>query len=106
MDGSDFQKNKPQRCEIRIKNEVKTFYFGDHIRTRTVISKKKRFTSGVATGGGGYNPPQFPSNDVIHTSFSDTYFEVLDTLLLIIWFCNCHNNKNYVALFLESCSLP
>ena len=33
MDGCDFQKNKPQRCEIGIKNEVKTIYFGDHIRT-------------------------------------------------------------------------
>ena len=33
MDGSDFQKNKPQRCKFEIKNEVKTFYFGDHIRT-------------------------------------------------------------------------
>ena len=42
MDGSDFQKNKPQRCKIGIKNEVKTFYFGDHIRMWTVISKKKR----------------------------------------------------------------
>ena len=38
--------------------------------------------------------------------FSDIYFEVLDTLSLIIWFCNCHNNKNYVALFPEFCSLP
>ena len=45
MDGSDFQKNKPQLCKIGIKNEkneVKTFYFGDHIRTRTVISKKEK----------------------------------------------------------------
>ena len=42
MDGSDFQKNKPQRCKTGIKNEVKTFYFGDHIRTLTVISKKKK----------------------------------------------------------------
>ena len=25
-----------------MKNEVKTFYFGDHIRTWTVISKKKK----------------------------------------------------------------
>ena len=42
MDGSDFfQKNKPQRCKIEIKNEVKTFHFGNHIRTWTVISKKK-----------------------------------------------------------------
>ena len=40
MDGSDFQKNRPQRCKIGIKNEVKTFYFGDHIRTWTVISKR------------------------------------------------------------------
>ena len=40
-DGSDFHKNKPQRCKIEMKNEVKTFYFGDHIRTWTVISKKK-----------------------------------------------------------------
>ena len=45
MDTSDFQKNKPQRRKIGIKNEkneVKTFYFGDHIRTRTVISEKKK----------------------------------------------------------------
>ena len=41
MDGSDFQKNMPQRCKIGIKNEVKIFYFGDHIRTWTVISKKR-----------------------------------------------------------------
>ena len=44
MDDSDFQQNKPQRCKIGIKNEVKTFHFGDHIRTWTVISKKKIFT--------------------------------------------------------------
>ncbi len=48
MDGSDFQKkNKPQRYKIGIKNEkneVRTFHFGDHIRTWTVISKKKVFT--------------------------------------------------------------
>ena len=45
MDGSNFQKTKPQRCEIGIKNEkneVEIFYFGDHIRTWTVISKKKK----------------------------------------------------------------
>ena len=41
MDGSDFQKNKPQQCNIGIKNEVKFFYFRDHIHTWTVISKKK-----------------------------------------------------------------
>ena len=41
MDGSDFQQNKRQRCKIGIKNEVKTFDFGDHIRTWSVISKKK-----------------------------------------------------------------
>ena len=41
MDSSDFQKNKSQWCKIGIKNEVKTFYFGDHIRTWTVISKKR-----------------------------------------------------------------
>ena len=41
LNGSDFQQNKPQRCKIGIKNEVKTFHFGDHIRTWTVISKKK-----------------------------------------------------------------
>ena len=43
-DGSDFQKNKPQRYKIGIKNEkneVKIFYYGNHIRTRTVIFKKK-----------------------------------------------------------------
>ena len=39
---SDFQKNKPQRCKIEMKNEVKTFYFGDHIRTWTVVFKKKK----------------------------------------------------------------
>ena len=44
MGGSDFQQNKPQRCKIGIRNEVKTFYFGDHIRTWIVISKKKVFT--------------------------------------------------------------
>ena len=41
MDGSDFHKNKLQRCKIGIKNEVKTFYFVEHIRTWTVISKKR-----------------------------------------------------------------
>ena len=41
MDGSDFQKNKPQGCKIGIKSEVKAFYFGDHIRTWTVISTKR-----------------------------------------------------------------
>ena len=40
MDGSDFQNNKPQRCKIGIENEVKTFYFENHIRAWTVISKK------------------------------------------------------------------
>ena len=44
MDGSGFQQNKPQRCKIGIKNEVKISYFGDHNRTWTVISKKKVFT--------------------------------------------------------------
>ena len=39
--GSDFPKKKPQRCIIEMKNEVKTFDFGDHIRTWTVISEKK-----------------------------------------------------------------
>ena len=42
---SAFQKNKPQWCKIGIKNEkneMKTFYFRDHIRTWTVISEKKR----------------------------------------------------------------
>ena len=38
MDGSEFQQNRPQRCKIEIKNEVKTFHSGDHIRAR--ISKK------------------------------------------------------------------
>ena len=53
--------------------------------------------SDVATGGfWGLQPPYWASYDVIHISFSDIYFEVLDTLLLIIWFCNCHDNKNYV----------
>ena len=41
MDDNDFQQNKPQRCKIGMKNEVKTFYFGDHVRTWTVISKKR-----------------------------------------------------------------
>ena len=40
--GSDFQQNKPQQCKIGIKNEVKTFYLGHHIRTWTVIFKKKK----------------------------------------------------------------
>ena len=44
MDGSDLRQNKLQRCKIGINNEVKTFYFGDHIRTWTVISTKKRFS--------------------------------------------------------------
>ena len=44
-DGSDFQKNKSQRCKLKMKNEVKNFYFGDHIRTWTVISKKKKRSS-------------------------------------------------------------
>ena len=34
-------KTKLQRFKIGIKNEVKTFYFGDHICTWTVISPKK-----------------------------------------------------------------
>ena len=41
-DGSDFQKNKPQRNRIEMKNKVKAFYFRDHIRTWTVISIKKK----------------------------------------------------------------
>ena len=41
MDGSDFQENKPQQCKTGIKNEVKTFHFGNHIRTWTVIFKKR-----------------------------------------------------------------
>ena len=44
MNGSDFQKNKPQWCKIGIKNEkneVKIFYFEDHICTWSVISKKR-----------------------------------------------------------------
>ena len=41
-DGSDFQKNMPQMFKIEMKNEIKTFYFGDHIRTWTVISKKRK----------------------------------------------------------------
>ena len=47
MDGSDFQKNKPQRRIIGIKNEkneLKT-YFQDHIRTWTVTSEKKEKSS-------------------------------------------------------------
>ena len=45
MDSSDFQQNKPQRCKIGIKNEVKTFRFGDHIRTLDRdLKKKKVFT--------------------------------------------------------------
>ena len=52
----------------------------------------------------GYNTP-LRSNDVILSSSSDIYFEVLDTLSLIICFCNCYNNKNYAALFPEFCSL-
>ena len=56
-------------------------------------------------GGWGLQTPHRASSDVILKPFSDSYFEVLDILSLIIWFCNCHNNKNYVALFPESCSL-
>ena len=44
MDDSDFHKNKPQRCKNGIKNEKneeETIYFVDHIRTWSVISKKK-----------------------------------------------------------------
>ena len=37
-----FLKSKPQRCKIEIKNEVKTLYFGDHVRTWTEISKTKK----------------------------------------------------------------
>ena len=43
--GSDFQISKPQRCKIESKNEVKTFYYGDHIHTWTVIFKKKKRSS-------------------------------------------------------------
>ena len=39
----------------------------------------------VATGGLGVTTPPGASNDVILTSFSHVYFEVLDTLSLIIW---------------------
>ena len=39
-----FSENKPQRCKTGIKNEVKTFYFGDHIRTWNVISKIKKWS--------------------------------------------------------------
>ena len=43
MVGCDFQKkNKPQWYKIGIKNEVKAFYFEDHICTWTVIFKKKK----------------------------------------------------------------
>ena len=42
MDGSYLKKKKPQRCKIEMNNEVKTFYFGDHIRTWIVILKKER----------------------------------------------------------------
>ena len=45
MDSSDFQKTKPRQCKVGLKNEVKTFYFVDHIRTWTVISKQKRSSS-------------------------------------------------------------
>ena len=40
-DGSVFYKKRPQRCKNEMKNEVKTFHFGDHIRTWTAISKKR-----------------------------------------------------------------
>ena len=39
-----FKKISLKRYKIGIKNEVKTFCFGDHIRTWTVISPKKFFT--------------------------------------------------------------
>ena len=38
--------------------------------------------------------------------FFDIYFEVIDTMSLIIWFSNWHNNKKYAALCPEFCSLP
>ena len=37
-----FNKNMPQRCEIEMKNEVKTFYFGDYIRTWSYDLQKKK----------------------------------------------------------------
>ena len=42
MDGSDFEKIILNGAKLEKKNEVKNFYFGDHIRTWTVIFKKKR----------------------------------------------------------------
>ena len=62
--------------------------------------------SGVATGG--LQPPSIePQMTSLLTSFSDIYFEVLDILSLIIWFCDYHIHKNlYLALFPEFRSLP
>ena len=45
MDGSNLKKNKPQRCKIGITNEMKTFHFGNHMCTWTVISKKEKRSS-------------------------------------------------------------
>ena len=70
--------------------------------TATLQRNLLPFSGVVTKGGGGLQLPHGASNDVIVTS--DTYFQVLDTLSLIIWFCNCGNNKNYAALFPEFCS--
>ena len=44
--GSDFKK-KQQRCKIEMKNEAKTFYFGDHIRTWSCDFQKKERNKGL-----------------------------------------------------------
>ena len=61
MDGSDFQKNKPWRCKIGIKNEVKTFYFGrSHSYVdRDLQKKKKKRTSLVFQSACGPRLQQF-----------------------------------------------
>ena len=80
------------------------------LRTNQNCSFMQTFGRLLELWGGRENwrlqPPSHGASKCRHTSFSDIYFEVLDTLSLIIWFCNCHNNKNHVALFPGSCSLP
>ena len=54
-------------------------------------------------GGGSYNSPTEPQITSYLLLFQ---VFILRTRSFIIWFCNCHNNKNYVALFPKSYSLP
>ena len=80
MNGSDFQKNKPRRCNIKIQNEVKTFHFGDHIRTWTVISKKKVFTlfsnQRAARGFNSFSKSG-PSREKLAHPWSRRFFQLL-----------------------------